>query len=572
MARTIAVGEQNYETIIQNDYFYIDKTNFIKEWWENGDSVTLITRPRRFGKTLTMNMTECFFSEKYAGKSSLFEGLAIWEDEKYRKIQGTYPVISLSFANLLADNYEETYYSICRLMEREYRRHIFLVENSSFLQSDRKQFEKILNAEANVSDICMSLNQLSEYLYNYYGKRTILLLDEYDTPMQEAYVFGYWNQMAELMRKLMNATFKTNPYLERGLMTGITRISKESIFSDLNNLEVITTTSKKYAKVFGFTQKEVFQALGEFRLQDSMEEVKRWYDGFHFGDCDNIYNPWSVIKYLDEKEFGPYWANTSSNKLIGKMIQQSSPYVKMMMEDLMMGKTIRTIIDEQIVFDQLVQNETAIWGLLLAGGYLKAVSWQINKRGKKEYTLDISNLEVRGLFQDLFSEWFSICYSPYHHFITAFIANELKSMNTYMNQITLQTISFFDTGNHPSNKSEPERFYHGFVLGLMADLSGRYVITSNRESGFGRYDVMLEPIHSADDAIILEFKVMDAKTENSLQDTAMTAIRQIVDKQYAAGMKAKCARRSIRIYGFAFQGKEVLIAGGYLDQFCSECV
>ncbi len=302
MARTAAIGEQDFSKIIENNYLYVDKTDFIKEWWENGDTVTLITRPRRFGKTLGMHMLYCFFSMNYAQRSDLFQNLSIWKEEKYRKLQGTYPVIFLSFANVKPDTYEEAYDSICRIIAREYRRHISIMEDNCFLQADREQFYKIINGNAAVSDICASLNQLSEYLYDFYRKRVLILLDEYDTPMQEAYAKGCWKELTTFMRKLMNASFKTNPFLERGIMTGITRISRESIFSDLNNLAVITSASRLYETSFGFTEDETFNLLKEFGMQERMTDVKRWYDGFCFGACCHIYNPWSVINFLKFKE------------------------------------------------------------------------------------------------------------------------------------------------------------------------------------------------------------------------------------------------------------------------------
>ena len=351
MAESVAIGIQDFSKLIENNSFYVDKTNFIKEWWENRDDVTLITRPRRFGKTLNMSMLEYFFSVRHAGRSDLFEKLSIWQEEAYRQLQGTFPVIFLSFAGVKTGKYDEAYYEICRLISREYRRYAFIMDSSCFLPSDRKQFYKILDGEANASDMCSSINLLSEYLYRYYGRKAVILLDEYDAPIQEAYVSEYWNELAGFMRRLMNAAFKSNVYLERGLMTGITRVSKESIFSDLNNLAVITTTSKVYETAFGFTEQEVFYSLEAYGLQGHMHEIKYWYDGFRFGDTSGIYNPWSIIKYLKFKEFKPYWANTSSNSLVGKLIQRGSSEIKGMMEDLISGIPLKTILDEQIVFN-----------------------------------------------------------------------------------------------------------------------------------------------------------------------------------------------------------------------------
>ena len=280
VAGTMAVGVQDFCKIMEEHCFYADKTGFIKEWWENKDDVTLITRPRRFGKTLAMSMLEYFFSIRNAGKGVLFENLDIWKEEAYRKLQGTCPVIFLSFAGVKAGTYEEAYGDIRRLISREYRRHAFLLDSGQFLESDRKQFERILNEDGSAGEFCFAISQLSEYLYHYYGQKAIILLDEYDTPMQEAYINGYWEEMAGLIRKFMNFTFKTNPYLKRGLMTGITRISKESVFSDLNNLEVITASSRKYASAFGFTEQEVMQALCAYGMQHEMQGMKQWYDGF----------------------------------------------------------------------------------------------------------------------------------------------------------------------------------------------------------------------------------------------------------------------------------------------------
>ena len=317
MARTVAIGIQQFNEIREKNYFYVDKTNFIKEWWEGGDSVTLITRPRRFGKTLTMSMVEQFFSVDYAGRSDLFEGLSIWQEEEYRSIQGTYPVINLSFANIKEDSYISTREKICQLITNLYVKFSFLRDSDVLTDKDKEYFDRI-SVDMRDSDATLALYQLSDFLYRYYGKKVIILLDEYDTPMQEAYLDGYWNELVVFTRSIFNAAFKTNPWLERAIMTGITRVSKESIFSDLNNLEVVTTTSDKYAVSFGFTEEEVFSAMEERGLGGEKEKVKRWYDGFIFGSNKDIYNPWSILNFIDKGKYTTYWANTSSNSLIGK--------------------------------------------------------------------------------------------------------------------------------------------------------------------------------------------------------------------------------------------------------------
>ena len=563
MAKAVGIGYQDFEQVVKNDVFYVDKTNFIKEWWDNQDIVTLIARPRRFGKTLNMSMLEQFLSVQYRDRGDLFEGLSIWEEEDYRNLQGTFPVISLSFADVKESSFEGARKKICQIIRDLYDRHDYLLASEQLNENEREQFQKI-SAEMENYLAKGSLKALSKYLTAYYGRKVIILLDEYDTPMQEAYVHGYWQELTDFIRGLFNSTFKTNPYLDRAVMTGITRVSKESIFSDLNNLTVVTTTSDLYADSFGFTEAEVYAALKEYGKKEQMPLVRQWYDGFVFGHQREIYNPWSILNYLKTGKVSAYWANTSSNSLVGKLVREGSKKIKGIMERLIKGESFHAQIDEQIVYDQLNTDETAVWSLFLASGYLKVLSYEQSleeaEGWAENYELALTNLEVRIMFRKLIRSWFGPVESDYSDFTKALVRGDVEEMNAYMNRISEAVFSSFDTGKRPSGKAEPERFYHGFVLGLLVELGDRYVLTSNRESGFGRYDVQLEPRKEADDAILLEFKVRDSKKEKSLEETAQNALAQIESRDYASGLRERgIPEERIRKYGFAFEGKTVLI-------------
>ena len=579
MGKTISIGAQSFEFIRENDCFFVDKTGLIKEWWENRDAVTLIARPRRFGKTLNLDMLNCFFSNKYEGRDDLFEGLSIWEEEKYRGLQGTYPVIFVSFAKVKDTTFSNARKSICHMITRLYNQYDFLLESGKLNEKEKEEYGKV-SAHMDEYLAADSLNMLSDYLMRYYGRKVILLLDEYDTPLQEAYLHGYWQELVEFIRKLFNSTFKTNPYMERAVMTDITRVSKESIFSDMNNLTVVTTTSEKYRLQFGFTEEEVFDSLELMGMPEKKEEVKRWYDGFTFGSQKDIYNPWSIINFLEDKEFKPYWTNTSSNSLINLLIRRGNAQTKMIVEDLLKGVFLETEIDEEIVFDQLQKKKGAVWSMLLASGYLKVVGKQVSSEtGITMYRLELTNQEVYVMFRSMILDWFSAEDVPYNDFIKALLLGDLKAMNRYMNRVALETFSYFDSGNKPSEKSEPERFpsvkaitmgltepnpsacfYHGFVLGLMVELQGEYRMTSNRESGFGRYDVMLEPYKKEKPAFVLEFKVHEPEDGASLEDTVQEARKQIVEKGYDQELQSRgFLQEQIRHYGFVFEGKKVLI-------------
>ena len=563
----VNIGVQRFDKLRKQGSFYIDKTDFIREWWETGSEVTLITRPRRFGKTLNMSMLECFFSNKYEDRADLFEGLSIFghdsDQEKYRNLQGKFPVIFLTFANIKADRYLEMENKIVEVIASLYNENDYLLDGDC-LNTNEKEYYKNIKIGMPGDIAVGAVHQMACFMQRYYNENVIILLDEYDTPMQEAWLSGYWNKAVSFFSSFFNATFKTNPYLERGVITGITRIAKESIFTGMNNLEVITTTSDEYATAFGFTEKEVFDALDDMELGSEKEEVKKWYDGFTFGSHTDIYNPWSISYFIRKNgKYENYWADTSSNGLVNSLMQTGIPGIKQTMEALLQGKSFEAELDEKIVFDQLDGSVSAVWSLLLATGYLKVLDLKyVGERKRKVYTLTLTNMEAESIFEKMVKGWFGGSTETYYNeFINALLHDNVRKMNTFMNKVALNTFSSFDSGNKPSEQTEPERFYHGFVLGMVVNMADTYIVRSNRESGYGRYDVMLEPVDKDGKAFIFEFKVLDPdEDEETLEDTLAAAHRQIAEKKYETELVSRgFAPEKIRKYGFAFRGRECLI-------------
>ena len=554
MSRVIAIGEQNFRTIRENNYFYVDKTGFITDWWlKTGAAATLITRPRRFGKTLMMDTVREFFTAEAHDQEKLFSGLEVWKNDVMRQTAGTIPVISLTWSGIKGQNYWVVRKDILRTIAEAYRHFDFLAESdkvSPVLCSRLKNFSFQSRDEsedpAALRDLCIALHQ-------YYGVKPLVLLDEYDTPLQEAWLAGYWDDLVGFMKKLMNFTFKSNTSLARGIITGVTRICKESIFSDLNNPMVVTTTSEAFQTSFGFTEAEVFAALDEYGVADR-GKVKAWYDGFTFGSVPDIYNPWSITSFLECRKFATYWANTSDNALVSELIRRGNRLIKTDMEDLLLGRTIRTPIREEISFRDLDATAVSIWSLLLVTGYLRVVRYD---EESDTYELSLTNLEVKRTMEAMIRLWFDAAGNTnYLDFVNAMQAGDVEAMNVTLNALTTEVFSYFDTDGW-----EPERFYHGFVLGLLVTQKNRWHVKSNRESGFGRYDVMLVPVNPVkDDAFILEFKVRRTVSEKTLAESAASALKQIETKRYASELLADgIAKDRIRKYGIAFDGKTALV-------------
>ena len=553
MLKTVGLGLQDYEKVIEENNFYIDKTRFISEWWKSNDEVTLITRPRRFGKTLMLSTVEKFFSIRQGNNVDLFKGLNVSDDTEMMEECGKWPVLFVSFAAIKSDNFKSALVQFNQLFTDIASALSFLKD--SLDEKEREFYDAISDYMA--PEITMKcLNRYAAWLSNYYGNKVIILIDEYDTPMQEAYVNGYWDDISGFMRNLFNATLKTNPNLKKALLTGITRVSRESLFSDLNNLKIVTISSDVYADAFGFTEKEVFEALDAYGYGAKKEKVKEWYDGFKFGNIEGIYNPWSIISFLQTGKYEPYWANTSSNSLVSKLVREGDVEIKKSFEELLKGGSVKSEIDEQLVFGEMDGNKKAVWSLLYASGYLKAVS-NMDIDGITEYELKLTNYEVMVSFSMLAKRWFENAGYKYSYFVKALLEGNIDDMMDTMSDICESMMSTFDG----SGNAAPENFYHGLVIGLLVELRSRYEIKSNRESGLGRYDVMLRPKDMKDNAVIIEFK-SKRKSEKSktLDELCDMALKQIEDKKYETELlEAGFNKDKIIKLAFAFEGKEVLI-------------
>lgn len=555
----VGLGYQNFQDFACGKQFYVDKTHFITEWLSHDAQVTLITRPRRFGKTTLLSTVENFFDPRFSDHPEYFEKLAVWRDERSRAVYGTVPVVSASFGGCKGSNYKQALNGVLLNLCNMYKKHVYLRESTKLTDDERREYRRrvdLLNKRS-MEDIESSMQILCELLYKHHQIKPIILLDEYDTPLLEAYTVGYWDEMIETCRQLFHNTFKENQYYSRAIITGVTKISKNSVFSDLNNIEVASVTCDAYSDCCGFTEQEVKDAL---RCQniDKMAEVKAMYDGFTFGNQKDIYNPWSITNYMRQGLLVSYWTNTSSNKLIGDVIRRHPVHSKHEIEQLMTGKPVHKIINEDITFQYLDGDENSLWSLLLAVGYIKAEN-VVRRLGMIECDVSVTNEEVMGMFAYEIVSMFENGFSIYPRFAEALLKHKIEELNDILMDISYTSMSFFDVGRRPSERA-PENFYHGLVLGLIVSLKDRYRIVSNRESGRGRYDIAMYPKKENEDAFLLEFKVLDEKKEKSLEETAANALKQIEDRAYEADLLANgISKEQIYKMGFAFKGKDVLV-------------
>lgn len=555
----VGLGYQNFLDFVCGKRFYVDKTHFIPEWLANDARITLITRPRRFGKSMLLSTVRTFFDPMYADHPEYFEKLRVWKDADSRSLFGTIPVISVSFGSCKGNDFAQAMRGVTLGLYNMYIQHEYLRESPKLSEEEKAEYRRIVTSfsEQRTEYVEISIQKLCELLYKHYGKFPIILMDEYDTPLLEAYTDGYWDETINTFRQLFHITFKENDFFYRAIITGVTRISKNSLFSDLNNLEVDTVTCDAYSDCFGFTEQEVMDA---FKCQDidTIQDVKAMYDGFTIGRHQDIYNPWSICNYMRQRELIGYWVNTSSNKLVGDIIRRYPVESKYEIERLMAGEKVHKRINEGITFQYLEGDENSLWSLLLAVGYIKAENIVRSVEGI-ECDVSVTNREVMAMFKTEILGMFHNGWSAYGRFAEALLAHKMELMNEYLQTITYTSISYFDVADGPKERT-PENFYHGLVLGLIVSLRDRYRIVSNRESGRGRYDIAMYPLQENTDAFIMEFKVQDRKKETDLEQTAKNALQQIVAKNYEADLLAAGVPAE-RIYklGFAFAGKDVLV-------------
>ena len=559
MKQPIAIGAENYKKIIEKNAYYIDKTMMVKELIDQASTVNLFTRPRRFGKTLTLSMIRTFFEDErtYEGEkldnSRYFEGKKIMDaGEKYTSELGTFPVIKLSLKSAKQPDYEKAYSCLQNEIIDEFDRHRYVLEGEKLSETEKENYRAILDKTAGPGEYETALKRLSYYLNKYHGKNAIILIDEYDVPLENAYFRGFYNQMIDFVRSLFESALKTNDALEFAIVTGCLRISKESIFTGLNNLNINSVLSNNYAEYFGFTTAEVERMLKDYNLEEKLPEVKQWYDGYLFGETE-VYNPWSIVNYVntaisESQPFPkPYWSNTSSNSIIRELVEEADSDTKEEIQMLIDGKTIEKPVHEDITYEDIHKSKDNLWNFLFFTGYLKVESKRFEDR-RIYLTMSIPNDEVLTIYEDTIKEWFdrqvkTIDFQPFYQ---AVVNGDVETMEEFLSGLLEKSISYYD------NK---EAFYHGVMVGLFGGLSG-YEIKSNREYGKGRPDLVLSPYNPRKSVIIFEFK--SCKKYTQMAEGCRAALDQIEERDYVAPFLDK-GYTKIMNYGICFCEKTCMV-------------
>ena len=549
----IGIGTSDFKKMRINDYFYIDKTMYIKDILDNKSEIILVTRPRRFGKTLNMSMLKYYFDCTKKDSKELFKGLKIMKQgEQYTSKLGYYPVIYITLKDVQDRNFENMLLNLKSAMIDMYQEHMYLLKSDKIYEFEKQAITDILYAREDEVSLRNSIRELSKYLYRYYEKPVMLLIDEYDVPLQNAYVEGYYEEAVKFFKIFYGTTFKDNPYLQKTVLTGVSRVAKESIFSGANNFRVFTVLDDEFSDDFGITEEEMDKVIEDFNIQDQKEEIKNWYDGYTIGHTNGIYNPWSVINYLADRKLMPYWVNTSSNDLI-KLVLKNSSTIKEKIERLLRDETIEVPINLETVILGIENNEDNIWGLMLGTGYLKVT--EVVDLNEQIYRVKLPNYEIKLLFQQIINDWFrnKVIGNDLKSILKDLITLNLKEFEKKFRVLVKEMFSYMDVGENTA-----ENFYHAFVLGMLVGLKDTYYVNSNRESGYGRYDIMLEPKDKNGNSFIMEFKVLDDMEEKTIEDTIKNAKKQIEEKGYESNLREK-GYTNITKMVYAFKGKEVKI-------------
>jgi hypothetical protein len=553
--KRIPLGISDFKTLIEEDYLFVDKSLLIKDFWESNGQTILVPRPRRFGKTLNMSMLKYFFENSSKDNSYLFKGLNIESHRDIMKLQGKYPVIYLSFKDEKHSSFEYLQAGLRNLLSRLYKEHKYCLNTDKIDDIDKEYYNSIINKKSDIIDLSDSIKMLSEYLSIYHEKKVIILIDEYDVPIQAAYLNNYYTEAIGFIRNLLSGAFKDNNNLQKGMITGILRVAKESIFSGLNNLKVESILSENLCDKFGFTDSEIEALVSAYDIEEELLNIKGWYNGYYFGDT-TIYNPWSILNYLSSPKAGlkPYWVNSSSNDLVNVLLAKGSEDVKKDLEVLINGDCITKIIDENIVMGDIEKSSDNLWSFLLFTGYLKVISKE--RIGIRDYyKLSIPNLEVTTLYYGLIETWFkdTITKENYDVMLNSLVNGDIKIFGKLLKQFVLKSISYFDVGGY-----EGEKVYHAFVLGMLISLNDSHEVISNRESGYGRYDVMIIPKDVSKLGIVIEFKKLDPDDDETLEETADMALKQIKEKKYSTTLEDRGVK-NIKEIGIVFKGKELYI-------------